>query len=188
MDINYILENEELNKLLYTSIEKTYYKYKMTFIIEKEDFIQEVFLFIIPRIKNFDNTKSSLKTYIPLLIMSCAKNRVIQSANGQSKNYNKLKFNNNTMSLDTEIDNTENNAKIENIIADDHFNLEIKLVLNEILEMSNLTEKQRQILILMSKGYTTSDIARMLNKSACCVNITFQRAKEKINKKYNLMV
>jgi hypothetical protein len=55
MDLNTILKNVELRKLLDESIEKTYYKYKLGFIIDKEDFKQDVYIFIIPRLKNFDN-------------------------------------------------------------------------------------------------------------------------------------
>jgi DNA-directed RNA polymerase specialized sigma24 family protein len=38
----------------------------------------------------------------------------------------------------------------------------------------------------MREGYTITDIAKMLSKSSACINITFQRAKEKIVKKYAL--
>lgn len=184
MGLNDILENEELRELLNKSIEKTYYKYKLSFIIEKEDFEQETYIFIIPRIKNFDDMKSSLKTYLPLLVMTSAK-RCIQSANGQSKSYNKLEFKNSTMSLNYEYEQEEDNSMfLGDMVSNNIEDVDIKLLVNEIISMKCLSEKQRQIIMLMSKGYTISDIAKMLNQSTSSVNITFHRAKEKIVRKY----
>jgi RNA polymerase sigma factor (sigma-70 family) len=154
-----------------------------------EDFEQEVYMFIIPRLKNFDIEKSSLKTYIPLKVMSRAK-QLIQLANGQckDKSINKLEFTNSILSLDFETEGKDSSSSFENAIADNEFNLEVRLIINEILHMDSLTDKQRTIILLMSQGLSVSDIARKLNKSASCINITFQRAKEKIVKKYEGMI
>lgn len=184
MCINDILENEELTKLLNGSIGKTYNKYKLYFIIEMEDFIQEVNMFLIQRLESFDNQKSTLKTYLPMLVMSCAKN-CIQSANGQSKKHNKLEFRNNTLSLDYEFENADNNKlKAMDMIGCNIDNADINLLIDEILNMKTLSKHQKEILKLMAQGYTTTDISKMLDKSTSCINITFQRAKEKIVKKY----
>jgi RNA polymerase sigma factor (sigma-70 family) len=186
MNMQDILENEELTKLLNSSISKTYYKYKLSFIIDMEDFIQEVNLYIIKNIKNFDNEKSSLKTYLPMLVMSCAR-ICIQTANGQSKKHNKLEFNNNNnISLDDEFKNSENdNMNYSELIGTDE-NIHINLLIQEILNISSLSKNQRLIVELLSKGYTITDIAIKLNKTPSCINITFQRAKEKIVRKYAL--
>jgi RNA polymerase sigma factor (sigma-70 family) len=185
MNINNILENEELKKLLDKSIEKTYYNYKLSFIIEHDDFIQEVYMFIIPKLKNFESEKSSLKTYIPMLVMTCAKN-CIQKANGQSKNHNKIDFRNNTISLEYEFKNEEsNNAEYKELIGEVE-NIFPRLIVNEIINMSNLTKAQKEIIHLMSKGYSIADIAEQLNKSVSCIGITFHRAKQKIVRKYAL--
>lgn len=182
MNINNIINNEELKTLLENSIEKTYFKYKLNFIIDKEDFIQEVYLFLIPRIKSFDNEKSSLKTFLPMLVMSCAKN-CIQDANGQSKKHNKLEFNNSLISLDDEFKNIENdNFKYAEVIGQQ--DIYVSLEISEILNVVALSENQKVILTLMSKGYTITDISDKLKKSPSCINITFQRAKEKIVRKY----
>lgn len=183
MNINNILENEELNKLLNSSILKTYYRFKLSFIIDVEDFTQEVYLFIMPRLKNFDDEKSTMKTYLPMLVMTCAKN-CIQSANGQSKFHNKLEFENNTISLEGEFQNSENgDFKMNEVLGESDITY-LKLLIDEILNISCLTEKQKTIILLMSKGYSISDIANMQNKTPSCVNITFQRAREKIVNKY----
>jgi RNA polymerase sigma factor (sigma-70 family) len=187
MDLNNILEDEKLKGLLDSSIGKTYNKFKIYLIMDMEDFQQETYLFIIPRIKNFDNKKASIRTYLPLLVMSSARN-CIQFANGQSGNCSKFDFNKSLLSLDYEIEGNENDTKFTNVISDNEFNLELKLYIDEILNTSSLTKNQKQILLLMSKGYSRSDIAKMLNKSTTCINITFQRAKEKIVKKYEIIV
>lgn len=185
MNINHILENEELKKLLDRSIEKTYNRYKLSFIIEHDDFIQEVYMFIIPKLKNFESEKSSLKTYLPMLVMTCAKN-CIQKANGQSKNHNKLDFKNNTISLEYEFKNDDSNKAEYKELVGDTEDIFPKLIVNEILNMTNLTPSQKEIIKLMSKGHSIADIAEKLNKSVSCVGITFIRAKEKIVRKYAL--
>jgi RNA polymerase sigma factor (sigma-70 family) len=185
MDINYILENEELKTLLNKSIEKTFYKFRLDFIIEKDDFKQEVYIFIMKRINNFDNEKSSFRTYIPLLVMTCARN-CIKKANGQSKNANKLDFKNSTYSLEYEYNNKNSSVKFDNYVSCDTDKADIKLMIEEVLNMNTLTLKQKQVISLVYKGYTSSDIAKMLNKTVSCINITLQRAREKIVQKYAL--
>jgi len=184
MDINYILKNEELKKLLKNSIAKTYNKFKLNYVIGREDFEQEVYLYIIPRLKNFDNDKSSLKTYIPLIVMSCART-CIQSANGQSKFFNKFDFEKSHLSLDYEFENEDNESvSIQNIISNDFEDMNTNILLNDILENSNLTEMQRTLLILKSKGYTTTDISKIMNKSLSGITNLFERTKKKIINNY----
>jgi len=186
MNINDIIENVELMELLNSSIEKTYYKYRLSFIIDKEDFRQEVYVFIIPRLKNFDVEKSTIKTYLPMLVMSSAKN-CIQDANGQSKKYNKLEFNNNTISMEGEFKNSENdNMEFQELIGTNNDDIYSRLLINEILNINSLSKNQRMIILLMSKGYTITDVAQILKRTPSCINITFQRAKEKIVRKYAL--
>jgi len=186
MDLNYILENEELSKLLSNSIGKTYYKFKLGYIIDKEDFEQETYVYIIPRLKNFDSEKSSIKTYLPLLVMSSARN-CIQSANGQSKEYNKFDFNKSQLSLDYEIQNNENDSiSFQNMISDDYNSMNTKVLLTDILDNSNLTETQRTLMILKAKGYTTTDISKIMNKSLASISNLLNRAKYKIINNYAL--
>jgi RNA polymerase sigma factor (sigma-70 family) len=188
MNINYILENAELKKLLNDSIEKSYYRYKLFIIIEKDDFIQDCYMTMIKRIGQFDNEKSTLKTYIPLIVMSKAKEE-ISIANGRCKTANKREFTKKTLSLDYSYEENEDADKstmIINAITDNIDNVEFKLIINEILHMSNLTEKQKFILFLMSKGYTLSDIAKLLHKPRQTITATFDRAKEKILLKYDI--
>jgi RNA polymerase sigma factor (sigma-70 family) len=185
MDINYIYENEELTNLLNSSIAKTYYKFKIHFIIEYDDFVQECNLFICKRINSFDNEKSTLRTYIPLLTMTTARN-VIKLANGGSTKANKLQMKNNTYSLDYEYNEKNSIAKFENYVSCDCENADLKLMIDEILKLKSLSEKEKEVLKLLYEGYTLSDIARILNKSRQCIQLRMDRAKEKIVYKYAL--
>jgi RNA polymerase sigma factor (sigma-70 family) len=186
MNINEIMLNKELRELLKDSIRKSYYRYKLGFIIDMEDFEQEVYIYLIPRLKNFDENKSSINTYLPMVVMSCAKN-CIKLANGQSKVFSKLDFNNSLLSLDYEYNSEVNEGtKLTDGIGEATNDLSDKIIIDEILSVCELTEKQKIVISLMREGFTITDIAKMLSKSSACINITFQRAKEKIVKKYAL--
>lgn len=183
MNLDYILNNEELNTALKNAIRTTHFKYKLSFIIDIEDFEQEVYLYIMKRIKNYNEEKGQLKTYITLMVMSCAKTQICK-ANGQSKTMSKLDFTNSFVSMDKDYKNNENkDINLKEVIGIEE-DFESKIIVNEILQMKNLSSKQKLIIYLMSKGYTNADIARKLNKTLTCINITFQRAKEKIVRKY----
>jgi RNA polymerase sigma factor (sigma-70 family) len=184
MVINEIFENENLNTLLDESIRKTYAKFKLHIIIEKEDFEQEVYLFIIDRIKMFDDSKSSIRTYLPLLIMSCAR-RCIQTANGQSKNYNKLEFENSHLRLnDCYSNNLESDDKEFGTFVSSDYNLEEetinKITLEQILTMDNLSEKQIEIIKLKLSGLTEDSIANIMGCSQSGIQKSFKRARQKI--------
>lgn len=186
MNINDVMINKELRELLKDSIRKSYYRYKLGFIIDMEDFEQEVYLYLMPRLKNFDDSKSSINTYLPMVVMSCAKN-CIKLANGQSKTISKLDFTNSLLSLDYEYNSEDNEGtKLTDGLGEFTNDLTAKIILDEILSMCGLSENQKIIINLMREGYTLGDIAKMLSKTSSCVNITFQRAKEKIVKKYAL--
>jgi RNA polymerase sigma factor (sigma-70 family) len=186
MNINEIMLNKELRELLKDSIRKTYYRYKLSFIIDLEDFEQEVYIYLIPRIKKFDDSKSSINTYLPIVVMSCAKN-CIKLANGQSKVFNKLDFTNSLLSLDYEYNSEDNEGtKLTDGLGEFTNDLSSKIILDEVLSICGLTENQKIIINLLREGYTITDIAKMLSKTSSCVNITFQRAREKIVTKYAL--
>jgi hypothetical protein len=148
MDINYILENEELLKLLKSSMGKTYNHFKLKRIIEMEDFEQEVYLFIIPRIEKFDNKKSSLKTYIPLMVMSRAK-QLIMLANGQCKDTkkSKLEFNEKILSLDYEY-TTEKTTTLSDVISDNEDLINNKIDNIEGTTYSNFTDAKEYLITL----------------------------------------
>lgn len=180
MYINEIIENESVRKLLDGSIKKTFYKFNLSQFTELDDFTQDATLYLMDRLENFDENKASLNTYIPLVIMSCAKN-IIQSHKAK---YRK-EFNDKSFSLDASYNNVQNdNMQLDEVIGAYNDESYVKALIDEILSMTSLSKNQKEIIRLMSKGYSKTDIAQILNKSTTCVNITFQRAKEKIVIKY----
>jgi RNA polymerase sigma factor (sigma-70 family) len=183
--MNELLQNQELSKYLDNSIRTTYYKFQLSFIIEYDDFMQECYMFLMKRIKNFDSEKANVKTFITMVVMSCART-CIQLANGSSKDHNKLEFKNNTISLDSKNkNNTEKRREfIESIGTCD--DVDTKVFVEEIINCKALTPNQRLIVKLKYEGYSTADISQMVNKTTSCINRTFDRAREKILYKYDL--
>jgi DNA-directed RNA polymerase specialized sigma24 family protein len=135
------------------------------------------------KIKYYDNTKSSLKTFIPMIIISCAKT-CITKANGQSKNYNKLEYVNNTFNIDDLIVSEDNN-KLNSIVCNTIDNTYNNILINEILSLNNLSDRQKLIIKLMSNGLNFVEISIILKCSRQNIQMTFQRAKEKIVNNYN---
>jgi RNA polymerase sigma factor (sigma-70 family) len=183
--MNELLQNQELSKYLDNLIRTKYYKFQLSFIIEYDDFMQECYIFLIKRIKNFDSEKANVKTFITMVVMSCART-CIQLANGSSKDHNKLDFKNNTISLDFKNKNKDDKTTefIESVGVED--DVDTKVFVHEILNSSSLTPNQKLILKLKYEGYSTSDIAEMVGRTSSCINKTFDRAKEKIVRKYAL--
>lgn len=178
MNLTYILENEKLCKLMNDSIGKTFYKYKLYFLIEKEDFEQEVYLYLHNNISKFDSEKASLNTYIPLLVMTVA-TKVIKEQNGQSKKSSKLDFKNSQ----TSYEEMEEYSYVRDK-SDIDLEIENNMVINEIMQLKSVSEKQKQIISLMKEGYTVSEIAKMLNYTKRYIYKEFSNAKEKIVRYY----
>lgn len=183
MVLNDILINDKLNKFFNSCIGKTFTRYKLSSIMDMDDFYQESCIFIMNRIHNFDNNKSSIKTYLPLLIMTCGK-RCIEKANGQSKEYSKIDFENNLLSLDTQYGNESDTNNLLNTLSDKNNDLEIesinRLLIEDILQSGILSKRQQEILKLMVKGYTQTDISKILKCSPMNINIHFKNAKKRI--------
>ena len=190
MDLQRILENEELNKLLKHSIESTYHKYKLYHAIELDDFCQETYMFIIPRLKKFDDSKSTLRTYIPMLVMTSA-NRVLEKEIGQSKNVNKLQFKKEMLSMDYKNPNVKGDEVVSfaEFIEED-FNLENEVMKNmlidAILNLETLSPTQKNITQLMLKGYNGREISEKMDCSQTNISQHFNRAKEKILLKFTI--
>jgi RNA polymerase sigma factor (sigma-70 family) len=184
MNINDILLNDKLNKKLNDSISKTFYRFRLNNVIELDDFEQEVYLFIISRIKNFDECKSTLNTYIPLLVMTAGK-RCLEKVLGKQNNVNKREFKTSTVSLDDSF--CESDSELYETISDS-INIENEVfnsaLIDEILSMSNLTDFQKNIIRLQAKGYNKIEIAHIMNCSSDNICVQFSRAKKKILRKY----
>lgn len=169
MILENILNDEKLNKLLEDSISKTYYKYiwnnsYLRDLIDKDDFTQECYIFLMKHIQTFDNEKSSLNTYIPMVVVSSAKNQI------RTIKRNKRELMNNSVSLSIEINHeSSNNNTLETFISDEKTNLEIDSINNiyieEILKSEILSELERKILVLLLKEYSCEDIGKILNYS-----------------------
>jgi RNA polymerase sigma factor (sigma-70 family) len=182
MDIKNILENKELKKLLTNSVEKSYERYKLCKVIEKDDFYQECYIFVLKKIKLFDESKSSIRTYLPLLVMTCAKT-IIRDCHGHSKFIDKRDFVNSLISLDYNYQNDGGESELYDVIGE-YEDTDLKLIIDEILNMSNLSNYHKDIIRLLYKGYTKSEVAEILNKDRSNLYNTFERIKKKILQKY----
>jgi RNA polymerase sigma factor (sigma-70 family) len=188
MLLNEILENKEYYNLLQNSIKKTYYRFRLniidkTILLDIYDFEQEVYLSMIPKLKKFDSEKSTLKTYIPLLVMSCAKN-CIQKAVGQAKGFNNVDAVNSSISLNYSYDD-EFSTTFDNCIAapDNSFNVTL---VNDIMNSKELKDIERKVLKMYTDGFSMREIGEQLECSQSYISLILSKTKKKILKNYSL--
>lgn len=182
MTLNEIMGNEKLLKFLENCIGKTYNKYSLFKMVDIDDFKQDTYLFIMKRIKNFDDEKASIKTYIPLLVISSAR-AYIQKAKGQSTNYNRLEIENSQTRLDNTFQYNEGEESLYNFISDGkdlESDIINNLTIHEIINSNYLNDMQKNILRLMLKGNTITRIAEILECSQANIHRHFKNAKNKI--------
>lgn len=187
MGIKDILENKKLNSIVEDSLHKTYKKYignsYIKDYINEDDFKQECYIYIMKYIKNFDEKRASINTYIPLLVMSCAKIQI------RDFKWNKNQIFNSAYSLDMEFNNDfgEKNT-YGDFISDKNYDLETNsinhLYIKTILESDFLSELEQKILKLSLNGYKQKEIAIILNCTQSRISQHLKKAKEKILIKY----
>jgi RNA polymerase sigma factor (sigma-70 family) len=189
MDINYILENEELKKYLSDSIGKTYHRFKLYKAVEFEDFSQDCYIEVLKKIRLFEETKSNIKSYITLIVMSMAKME-IKKATGKIKidGKNKLEIKMDTLSFEytyNEDDRSSRNYNnnFESLIGD-NVDYDNKILVEEIMKMDNLSEFQKDIFKLFYKGYNCREIGKILDRDINTVYKSFYAMKNKILRKY----
>lgn len=182
MTLNDILNDEKLKNIFEDSISKTFNKFKLFTIMNKDDFSQEVALFAIRGIKNFDSERASLNTYIPLMVITCAKRMY------EREGRKKILMNKNNISLDSPYSNNDSDdiSFYDFIISD--YNLEnvstTNIIFENILSDDSISSTQKKIIFLMLRGYDQVNIAKILCLSQPAISKQFKKVKEKIVIKY----
>ena len=140
----------DLINIYYKDIEnitKFYYTFKKdifnNFGYELEDVIQEVCIFICKYSKEYDKEKANIKTYLDRIIKSCIK-VLIRNLYNEKRKANLKEY--------SEVNENElyNDYSIEF--------LELKETITK-----ELTDKEKNILLLLMEGYTLEDIGKIYN-------------------------
>jgi RNA polymerase sigma factor (sigma-70 family) len=178
MDLNYILENEKLNKFLEDSIGKTFYKFRLGYAIELDDFRQDVYIYLMKHLKNFDSEKSNIKTYIPLLIMTKAR-IIIRNSNLQRCDIN---VKNNMIMLDKIIDDEGLTSfydfiKTDNSIEDITLN---KVVFDDVVKNVVFSPQQEKVFHLLYKGYSHLVISKLMGLTRPYITQIFHDIRKKV--------
>lgn len=159
----------ELYNIYYLEIKnitKFYYNLKKdlftNFGYEYDDVFQEVSIFICEKLKYYDNNKSNIKTYLTRLIRS--KISELIEFNYKEKRKANLK----DYSEIEDYDNYYNDEKIEFI--------ELKEIITK-----ELTDKEKNILLLLMEGYTLEDVGKMYNMTRQGINYYKVKIKNKLS-------
>ena len=168
-----------LHKVMINTFEE-YYGLKN--VIDLDDFKGECFLKIYKSLDLFDNEKSTLKTFCIL----CIKSTALQTLRSSRATKNKLLNNENLISLEAEIYDTED-CNFNDLLGgkdDEYFYSDFK---NNVLEAINkLTDKEKDALLLKMQGYRTVEIAKMLDISISNANNRISKARVKLKKYLNI--
>ncbi|MCI7428541.1 MAG: sigma-70 family RNA polymerase sigma factor [Methanobrevibacter sp.] len=141
------MTDEKLVYYVYNKFEKN------NFIISnKDDLIQEGFIGLLNAKKTYDSTKN-----IPFhnYAITCIKNSMSNYIR-QSKKHNS------NISIYEKI---TDDLQVADVLVDDSFNIEDKIVIEELLNSQILNEKEKNIIKLFLQGYSRANIKKMLNTS-----------------------
>lgn len=189
MNINEVFENKEIQKYINAWVEKTYYDYKLKSIIEKDDFYQDVNICLFRKLKSYDESKSSINTFIYNVIRSTGKNS-IQLAQGRAKGIDKLDIKRNSVSMDKSFTLENGNIGTLGDFIQNDYSLEDEVIqvniINDMLNMDSLSEIQKTLLRLLLEGYTKAEISKILNITYNTVEYHFKKSKEKIARKMTI--
>lgn len=178
MTFNELIENDKLNKKLNDCIAKTFNRFSLYRICELDDFKQDVLIHIFKHIDKFDESKSSLNSYIPLLVMTVGK-KIIGDAHGRCKTVDKMEVFKNNISLDNQKENDD--KSYGDFISLNDYDLEQnvvnELLFDEIFRLPELSEIKKQILYLYKEGYNNKEVSEMLETSRQNVAQHFRNAK-----------
>lgn len=184
MELEELLNNEKMNKLMKGFMWSIYNKYHLSICIDSEDYEQEIYLYLVKMLKKFDNTKANISSYLYTLISSGAL-MILRKRNSRCKKVNNLEVENAFLSLDMSYDTNED--CLYNTITNDE-NMEEttinNLIIYEILNDSILSDIEKKVLNLMLSDYKQSEIGKMLGISQPMVYNHFKKAKQKILIKY----
>lgn len=164
MTLQEILDNKDLNTMLYKYIHKAYKQYNMRYYMEQEDFEQEMLLFFTKYLHKYDKNKGSISTFLyqGIYLHTC---RQFQKINGRAK----IKRTDiELISLNTEL--TDEIGKVYQLgerINDKKVNVERdaldKAISEEILELFSDNKKKQDIVELLLKGESKSNVSKILN-------------------------
>lgn len=135
----YYKDIENITKIYYNSKKDLLFNFGYEF----EDILQEVCIFIFNKQKYYDKTQSSINTFITRLV--------------KSKIYEILQYNFKQK--------RKANLKEYSEVNEDEFYIDDKIEYLELKETitKELTDKERNILLLLIEGYTLEDIGNMYN-------------------------
>lgn len=162
MNLETILNDKELNKMLESYININYSRYKIYVFLEKDEYCQEIYLYLLQHLYKFDENKSCISTYLYKCIATCSLNLARrQKAIKRGGSCNDISLN-----VPLELEDTHKHEFIE-YIQDDTINIE-----NTIIEMDrNLTkyvfekckdETTKIILTYILEGYSYKQIGDKL--------------------------
>ena len=154
----YYLEIKNITKFYYNSKKDLF----TNFGYEYDDVFQEVSIFICEKLKYYDYNKSNIKTYLTRLIRS--KISELIEFNYKEKRKANLK----DYSEIEDYDNFYNDEKIEFI--------ELKEIITK-----ELTDKEKNILLLLMEGYSLEDVGRMYNMTRQGINYYKVKIKNKLS-------
>ena len=190
MKLNDVLNDKELNKYVECVINKAYKHYCCEKYYKYDDFKQEVYVYIIEVLPKFDNSLSSVKSYLYSCIFHKALNLMrYKTCKQRGHGY---------VTVSTDISYMESNGKTEsNTLLDTIIDTSIDIE-NEVIEkncseselINYLLEKHKgekyfeTIILLLAQGYSRVKISKLLNKSRTVVDKRVFKLIEDINTFY----
>lgn len=163
MTFNTFYSKKEHRELVTKNCKRIYYKSKIRYVMEYEDFEQEMILQLVKYISSFNETKSKITTYVPNIITS-QHNRLLQTLNYKKRDINTTL---NSLSLDyTYGNNEEETVTIENFITDNNqldmldecFSMNEDFYIQQYTSMLD-NELDKKIFTLKFKGKTIREIS-----------------------------
>ena len=182
--MNEIYRDKKFYAYLHKVMINTYEEYYgLKNVMDLDDFKGECFLKIYKSLDLFNSEKATLKTFC----IMCIKSTALQTLRSSRATKNKLLNNENLISLEAEIYDTEDCSFIDMIGGkdDEYFFGDIKENIMNIIN-TLLTPNEKKTILLKMQGYRTIEIAKMLDISISNANNRISKARIKLKKYLNI--
>ena len=155
MRLNDIIENKNLNKMMKSYISECYGKHKVSYYMEYEDYEQEIYIYLINHLKSYDESKSSISTFLYMCISTKSLN-LVRGCKAKKRNKDiEVSLNN------IACEGSNRQKEYEEIIADS-FDIEKEFcdseLIDYLIDYYKDNKYMKNMVIYLSMGYNKKQL------------------------------
>ena len=160
MELRAILEDKDLNEMLNKYMSEIYGRLGASKYIERDDYKQEIYLYLLEQLPRYNTEKSSLSTYLYLCIKQKSLNLIKAYRSKKESSYR------NSLALNSVQEGSKGGVyEIMDTVPDELIDIENEVINNmstgEILKLFK-DDRLKNIVLLLMEGYNKREVCKIL--------------------------